>query len=426
MRWIGNFKKSVVLFYLLGVSVLYGQEKITVHLEFKNDTVPINFGRTLGRPVDSSLFFKCTGFAFVNYRIRQIPIELNATVHGSDTTLMHKAFYYFIGLDSSNNIHVIPDLNWNQDFTDDKHFVFPAVRGQLSNNVFLQTIPAFQTQVETPFGKMPFDFKIIPRWLFPSLTLSSPDIFFDSVAVALEQTNYRAGVFHFKGKQYYVYVDNHFLAATYNSTDVRILLADTLILQKVTKFRDYAHLKDTIENKDALFILGEASASGDSLYVEAMELPKDYYMGNVAILDKKITLPSMKHFDIHTVLGKYIFLDFWGTWCVPCMELTDSIKAVYNEIILPNKDKISMISIAADNSIEKVNAYLAKDKIQWANIFQSLKDTSAPIIKHFRVGTYPYFVLISPEGKVIQYSEGRMGFFTARETLEKMFGKKTN
>ena len=96
--------------------------------------------------------------------------------------------------------------------------------------------------------------------------------------------------------------------------------------------------------------------------------------------------------------GKYIYLDFWGSWCGICRNK----HPFYNKMYEKYKDKgFEIISISLDSDIEKWKRAVIKDKISWT----SLIDTSSfngDIALTYKVLSMPAGYLIDREGIVIE------------------------
>jgi len=109
--------------------------------------------------------------------------------------------------------------------------------------------------------------------------------------------------------------------------------------------------------------------------------------------------------------GKYVLLDFWASWCVPCRKGNPHLKELYAKY----KDKgIEFIGIADDDRAEDAwRKAVAKDDIgMWKHVRRGLKfangeyDRSNDISENFGIHTLPTKILIDPNGKIIgRYSE---------------------
>ncbi len=99
--------------------------------------------------------------------------------------------------------------------------------------------------------------------------------------------------------------------------------------------------------------------------------------------------------------GKYVLLNFWATWCGPCLRQTPHLKQVAEAY---GKDpRFVIIGLSWDHSREEARQYLVKNGLGWAQGF--LGDTQAhsvggKIIEAYQVGL-PSIWLIGPDGKVV-------------------------
>jgi len=102
---------------------------------------------------------------------------------------------------------------------------------------------------------------------------------------------------------------------------------------------------------------------------------------------KKISLEKLK--------GKVVLIDFWATWCGPCIRMAPEIQELYNQLEGPN---FVMLGISLDTSEEKLNKYLEDNpEMRWEEHFDG-KGWDNEISEIFRVNSIPTMYLIDQNG----------------------------
>lgn len=94
--------------------------------------------------------------------------------------------------------------------------------------------------------------------------------------------------------------------------------------------------------------------------------------------------------------GKYTFVEFWGTWCKPCIEIVPEIKQLKEEF----DDRLNIVGVNyRDQDMNKVKHFILNKKMNWDHILaneQLLADFGNP-------KGVPFGVLFDPQGKLIKY-----------------------
>ncbi|MFT4202809.1 MAG: TlpA disulfide reductase family protein [Chitinophagaceae bacterium] len=114
---------------------------------------------------------------------------------------------------------------------------------------------------------------------------------------------------------------------------------------------------------------------------------------------KNFTLKDTKsqNVSLYSFKGKYVLLDFWASWCLPCREETPNILAAYQKY----KDNgFSVISISIDTDRNAWLQAVTKDKAPWAQV-SDLKGPDGEVYKTYGISTIPATFLIDRNGVVV-------------------------
>lgn len=120
-----------------------------------------------------------------------------------------------------------------------------------------------------------------------------------------------------------------------------------------------------------------------------------------------------KDFELSSLKGKYVLLDFWASWCLPCRKLTPVLKALYNKYHSKGFEIVA-ISILDDKD-NWTKAIKEEGTMSWYHIFQDLKND---IINQFGYESIPAEFLIDTNGIIIGKYLGSDQQYTGIEELE--------
>lgn len=179
-------------------------------------------------------------------------------------------------------------------------------------------------------------------------------------------------------------------------------------------------IKDTIQVANALFVIDSLNENMSQLNLKKIQPhPNNFFSDKIGY-----KLFDFELFDINQKIAKiseitknrkrYTLLDFWGTWCKPCIELTPKLKQL-------NKDysnDIQIISVALDNEIETVKNYTKEHHMDWFQGFVSRQKRQGSIISELSIKDYPTFILLDENMKIVYRSTGIVAFNEIKKIIK--------
>lgn len=111
-----------------------------------------------------------------------------------------------------------------------------------------------------------------------------------------------------------------------------------------------------------------------------------------------------KSFTLSSLRGKYVVLDFWGSWCTWCIKgFPDLIKA-YEK----SKNYVAFVGIACkdEKRPEAWKNILAKYPLKWTQLINDDSDLKNDVISRYGLLVYPTKIIIDPQGKIIYHQDG--------------------
>ncbi len=116
--------------------------------------------------------------------------------------------------------------------------------------------------------------------------------------------------------------------------------------------------------------------------------------------------------------GKYVYIDVWATWCGPCRAEIPSLKMVEEKY---HDKKIAFVSISVDaeKDFEKWKTFVTDKSLGGIQLYAD-KSWNSDFIKSFGINSIPRFILIDPNGVVVDADAARPSNPKLQEQLDKL------
>ena len=108
--------------------------------------------------------------------------------------------------------------------------------------------------------------------------------------------------------------------------------------------------------------------------------------------------------------GRVVLLDFWATWCRPCVDVLPDLRELVAEV---PADRFALIAISVDDELETVTRFMEDEPMPWTNWHVGM---DSDIGRLLRVQGYPTYVLVDEHGKILSRPMGWFRPMTSPDT----------
>jgi len=116
----------------------------------------------------------------------------------------------------------------------------------------------------------------------------------------------------------------------------------------------------------------------------------------------ELLLPDIngKQISLSSFKGKYVLVDFWASWCLPCRRENPNVVQAYNKY--KNKN-FTILGVSLDKEKGDWLDAIESDKLAWTQV-SDLQEWNSVAVSTFNFNGIPFNVLIDPDGKIIGQS----------------------
>lgn len=120
-----------------------------------------------------------------------------------------------------------------------------------------------------------------------------------------------------------------------------------------------------------------------------------------------VSLDGVRMVNLSDLQGKVVFMNYWATWCPPCVAEMPNIQSLYDK--MKSNDDIQFVMVNLDESREKAEKFI-KDKGFTFPIYRPASATP----KVFQSSTIPTTFVISRDGKIVSTHKGMAKYDTQK------------
>jgi peroxiredoxin len=125
--------------------------------------------------------------------------------------------------------------------------------------------------------------------------------------------------------------------------------------------------------------------------------------------------PAGKPLNVKDFRGKVVFLNFWATWCPPCIEEMPAMEKLHQEL---EKDGLVMLAVNFQEGPERVKEFFTQHNLT----FTPLLDRDGKVTEQYQAWGLPVSVVINKRGQIAARATGSKDWHSdeARQFFKKL------
>jgi len=138
---------------------------------------------------------------------------------------------------------------------------------------------------------------------------------------------------------------------------------------------------------------GPVAAEAKALMAEPRRAREDFAP------DYSVVTLDGKYLSFADLKGKVVVLDFWATWCSPCIAAFPALQRLAKKLA---GEPFVLVSLSGDADGDRLRAFLAKHPADWPQVWDQKQEAS----RQFQITSLPTYFVLDPEGKVLWRHSG--------------------
>lgn len=404
-------KKSIFFLWVLFLPILsenlYAQDSIHLHFDpkyYESSDTYIGFMKLFTCPPSGSVNYNDSTYQLVfpdSFYAEDTAIAFNYFTGWKNSTIDNTTAFLF-GNYSGHKPIMYADYNHNLNFNDDGLPILfnpdSTAVVYLQNSEFPGSFfpikffyPRLTTERKSEIEPV---FNAIPPYVSTSKTLGIDDWLGD------KRMNYKVARTWLNGKKTKVILYDYNCNGLFDDKGKdRIMIGNgetnEVSEESSSEFVIYSDSSQLLIN-GLVYDIRQIESSGKWI---TLKKSRHIYERPIAIGDdlseleiKLISGKTSKIKHIHQP-GKYLLLDFWGTWCIACSQQLPALKAVAEQ----QSKKIQILGLSYKDSPQAVKKHIATHPVSWMNGY-----ATEELIKKLRIDAFPTYLLLDENNKLLE------------------------
>ena len=120
-----------------------------------------------------------------------------------------------------------------------------------------------------------------------------------------------------------------------------------------------------------------------------------------------------KPLSLSSLRGKYVIIDFWGSWCGWCIKGFPEMKEYYKKYA----GKFEILGVDCNDTEAKWKAAVEKHELPWLHVYNPRE---SKVLSQYGIQGFPTKIIVGPDGKIVKTIVGEdPAFYTLLDSLFK-------
>lgn len=190
-----------------------------------------------------------------------------------------------------------------------------------------------------------------------------------------------------------------FIRQNYSNPLGRTMLMSVLSRNNITGI---IYLNESEQSIDETFDFVDDETRNHSRFVSYVNaykksIEKSPLVGK-KLSDQSLLTSEGEKVQLSEYIGKkeYLFLEFWASWCGPCIASIPELKDIYAEY----SDKLEIVSVSLDTDVKSWSGAMQEYDMPWPQV-ADIRGFDSDIAKELTVKSIPFGILLDKEGVII-------------------------